>query len=178
MVCTIASADRRRKFWVTQPDSCGDDQSCGVVCGKPGLKSIQTPQGVTFATTDYVRGLAINILLTNGRKPDSSCGTGAGYRGGHWSDAFRTDGQTSGSLLRQVYPRGRISENIAELQAAAQRDLEKLVVYGVATSVDVSVVYKGRNVAELTATILGQNGQSTKVGVSGVRLENSWVWNS
>lgn len=177
MTCSITVADRRRKFWATKESACGDAPSCNVACGRPGLQPIDTGQGRTFSTDDYVRGLALNILLTNGRKRDTICGTSAGTRGGHWADAFRTDGGSSGSLIRQVKPSGRINENVAEIQAAAQRDLDKLVIYQVATSVVVEARYAGRNTVDLTATITGQDGRTTAVAVTGSRLENSWVWN-
>lgn len=175
VTCTVADADRRRKFWVTQPDACGVDVPCGP-CAKPGLRPIDTDQGRTFDTSEYVRGLALNILLTNGRKPDTLCGTTPGTRGGHWSDAFRP-GQASGSLLRQAQPTGRVSDQVAEIQALAKRDLEKLILYKVATAVDVTATYAGRNRVHLAVAIMGQDGRSTAVAVTGTRLENSWVWN-
>lgn len=175
VTCTVADSDRRRRFWVTQPDACGIDATCGD-CAKPGLRPIDQVQGRTIDTSEYVRGLALNILLTNGRKADTLCGTAPGTRGGHWSDSFRT-GPASGSALRQAKLTGRISDQVAEIQALAKHDLEKLILYKVATAVDVTATYAGRNKVLLSVKIFGQDGKSTAVAVTGTRLENSWVWN-
>jgi len=177
MICSQTQSDRRKLFWVTQPDACGEVQSCGT-CGKPGLKVIQTPDGSrTISNEEYVRGLAINILGTDGQKAATECGFTPGTRGGYWADSFRDDGASSGSLYRFMKPSGKIKDDLAVLSSVIQRDLNKLVSpYGVAISVDVTLTYIGRGAAQLDAAIVGRNGDKTKVGMIGTRLENGWVW--
>lgn len=177
MICSQTQNDRRKLFWVTQPDACGDVQSCGTSCGKPGLKTIDTEQGRTISTEEFVRGLAINILGTDGRKDATGCGFYPGNRGGYWADSFRTDNGQSGSLFRFVKSGGRINDDINTMRAVIVRDLNKLVnPYGVAISVDVTLTYVGRGIAQLDAKIVGRDGKTTAVGMTGSRLVNGWVW--
>jgi Phage protein GP46. len=179
MACNSATIDRRRTFWTTKDGACGSEPSCGNECGNPGLKIVcGAGGGATFETDEYAVGLALNILLTNGRKEDSSCGHVPGTRGGHWADSFRTDGKTSGSRFRYVKATGRIQETMALLKAYATDDLKKLVDYGVAVSVSVDMKYIGGNVMSLGITIMGVTGRESRVGLIGTRLENSWVWSN
>lgn len=177
MICSQTQNDRRRLFWVTQPDACGETESCGT-CGNPGLKVLKNDDGSrTISTEEYVRGLAINILGTDGVKDAIECGRTPGTRGGYWADSFRDDGKTSGSLFRFMKPAGKINEDIGVLRAVIARDLNKLVSpYGVAISVDVELTYIGRGAARLDAKIVGRDGNTTRVGMTGSRLVNGWVW--
>lgn len=178
MTCNQIQNDRRRLFWVTQPNACGENvDGCGDTCGNMGLQPIDTPQGRTFSTDQYVRGLALNILGTDGRKELTQCGVTPGNRGGYWADSFRKDGGASGSLLRFIKTTGRVREDTALMQAVAQKDLDKLVtLYKVAVSVSVTVTYIGRGTASLVAEIVGRSGETSKVGFIGSRLGNDWVW--
>lgn len=176
--CSISNSDRRRIFWTTQPDACGVDFSCGDTCGKPGLQLKSVAGGKSFANNDYVRGLALNILLTDGRREATLCGYRPGSRGGHWADSFREDGQKAGSLLRLADTRGQsVSDSIATLQAFAEADLQKLVISNVATQIKVTMAYAGRGKLSMSVEIIGRAGDVTRVGAIGSQLGNAWVWN-
>ena len=71
---------------------------------------------------------------------------------------------------------GRVADAIAELKAFVIYDLQKLVTYGVATSVDAEVKYIGNNTVTVAITIYGQRGEITRVGLNASRLRNSWAW--
>lgn len=177
-LCGVTTGELRKPFWVTQPDACGSDEYCRQSCGVSGLKFVDNDEGRTIDTTAYVRGLALNILLTNGRKQDSVCGHKPGSRGGHWSDSFRKDGGTSGSRVRYIPNTYSINETVGLVRAFIAADMQKLVMYGIAVSVDVEVKYAGNNRLACVITINGYGDTSTRVGVSGQRLSNSWVWDS
>lgn len=193
--CFTAPIGRRKTFWTTQPCgtriSCGNecatfglriyrrDDECGIVCdntGEPGCKAPYDQIERTIDTTNPVVSLALNILLTNGRKPDATCGYRPGQRGGHWSDSFRDDGMTAGSLLRTLPATASIRDSIRLARAYAQSDLSKLVTLGYAQSVKVDARYIGGNAMSLDATIYGQSGTTSNVGITGNRSNNSWVW--
>lgn len=178
--CNGPITGRRRTFWVTQKDACGVAQNCDVPCGVPGLR-LYRPEGAgedeaSIATDDYITGLAINILGTDGIKDDVFCGHRPGARGGHWSDSFRDDGETSGTQSRYIEPQGSISENVSLIKAQIERSLRKLIKYEVATSVTVEANYVGGNAVKLSVVITGTNGKNSRVGIIGNRLKNSWAW--
>lgn len=177
MTCNAGAADRRRIFWTTQPDACGYRiNACGEECASPGLSRVERDGGVTIANTDYVRGLALNILLTQGRLPDSECGVRPGGRGGHWQDVFRGDGLSCGTLMLNVPAKTSIRESLLLIKSYAEAALNKLVATGVATKVDVAVDYLGGAAAFVRATIYGQGTEVTNVGATVARLQNAWVW--
>jgi phage gp46-like protein len=176
--CVIPIEGRRRIFWTTQIDACGVKQECQSDCGSSGLKLLSKPGGRTFANNNFVTGLALNILLTKGRKADSFCGFRPGARGGHWADTFRDDNQTSGSALWDLPTQYSVAESIKLVKALMQSALQKLVVYGVALSVEVTVTYAGGNTFNAVVDIQGSDGNNSRVGITGSRLENSWVWRS
>lgn len=178
--CNGPVAGRRKTFWVTQPDVCGTDALCDTPCGMPGL-ALYTPESAgsefkTFRTNDYVRGLAINILFTDSRKDDTYCGHRPGARGGDWTDSFRSDGGTSGTNLRYLQPQKSVTDNVVMVREYIRNSLQKLVKYGVASSVEVTAKYIGGNVIRVTAEIIGVDGELSRVGVSGNRIANSWTW--
>lgn len=179
MSCLAVAADRRRIFWTTQPDPCGTDRDCsGDQCGRPGLQLVAGNGGRSFANNDFVRGLILNILLTDGRREDTLCGYRPGSRGGHWSDSFREDGARAGSTLRLTDTTGLSYRDAAALlQTIAESDLQKLVTMGVATQVKVTVSYRGRGVLFMEVQVIGQSGDVTRVGVTGTQMRNAWVWN-
>lgn len=173
--CESLPIGRRLKFWATQ--EVGTNQSnCGDDCASFGLNLVKSGEYASISTDDWVRGLAINILMTDGRKPNTICGYRAGNRGGHWSDSFRSDGLTSGSLVRTIKASGKIRDQVNLLQAYAQSDMEKLVTMGVAISVNVTANYIGGNRASLDIEIIGPSGTTANVAVSGTRISNAWVW--
>lgn len=177
--CLTGSRDRRRVFWATQPNACGSERNeCGDDCGRIGLKLECAPGGASYSNENYAIGLALNILLTDGRKPDTECGYAPGNRGGFWADSFRRDGQSSGSLLRTIPATYSVRETVQLVKAYATSDLQKLVTYGVALKVEVDAEYKGGNKIDLTAIITGQTGVVSRVGVSGQRIQNAWVWSN
>lgn len=177
MKCAELVGDRRRLFWATQPHACGSLKNCGQECGTPGLAIVPKGDGASISTENYVRGLVYNILFTDGRKALVTCGYTPGTRGGHWSDSFRPDqGQYSGSLMRFVKSTGRVRDDLALIKAAAEFDLRKLISYGVATQVEVTVTYAGRGRADLVAIVTGPSGETATVGASGSTIDNAWVW--
>jgi phage gp46-like protein len=176
--CSPGSQDRRKTFWTNQ--KCGGTvDPCGNLCSTVGMQpKTGMPSGyASFDTSNWVQSLALNILLTEGAVQDSRCGYRPGNRGGHWSDSYREQAGSSGSHLRSLGVHGTVRDAIRELIAYAQMDLEKLVTYGVASSVTVTAKYLGNNQAELTAEIIGQDGDIHKIGITGTRLKNSWAWN-
>lgn len=193
---------QRRVFWATQADACIPEDDCsGAACATPGLKLINIPDecntdalgcydsscanpaldslGITIDTSKYVEGLALNILLTDSRKPDTECGWLPGRRGGHWSETFiEGGGARVGSRVRFHSGKGSIQQQVNEIEALAQEDLSKLVTYGVATKVQVKATYLGRATVGVIATIFGPTGAEIgRVGISGQRAANGWVWN-
>lgn len=178
--CNGPVTGRRKLFWTTQPAACGVQTDCVGECGSSGLLSYipegRTDGGRTFRTNDFVRGLALNILLTDGRKEDKACGYRPGSRGGHWSDSFREDGITSGTNVRYLTPQKSVADTVKVVQEYMRDSMNKLVRYGVATAVEVVCTYAGQGVIDAIITIFGTDGQTSRVGITGSRLENSWVW--
>lgn len=171
---------RRKIFWTTQPDACGFEETCAGDCGAPGLV-LTIPEGVTnkgrtIKNDNYVIGLALNMLLTDGRKDDTLCGHRPGARGGHWTDAYRDDGLWSGTSIRYIQPQKNVNDTVKLIKLHTEATLAKLVRYGVASSVNVMVRYLGRGVIGNDIQIIGSNGISSRVGITGSRIENSWVW--
>lgn len=197
--CLTPLQTRRRLFWSTQPDSCGDYDICGYNCGKPGL-SYEDDQGnkcgceccppatvdpsclpfasnqITIATNDWLRGLIINMLYTDGRKEDTPCGYAPGSQGGHWTESYINT--KIGTLLRDLPLSGSITEQLNLVAAYAQSSLQRLVDYGVATSVEVKATYQGGLTALLDIQVFGRGGVgNARVGISGQSSPNGWVWN-
>lgn len=171
---------RRRPFWATQPDACGDrTNGCGQPCPIPGLAFVDQAGGRTFDTQNWIRGLILNILNTERRVDDSFCGTTPAAVKGHWSESFidanmglyggATRGYRVGSSLLQLDTSGlRTTEAIALIQASLSRDLQKLVTLGVATGVTVEVIYRGSQRVEATITVEGPSiGPDNRVALLG-----------
>lgn len=172
-----APGSRRRAFWATQPNACGvDGNKCGDPCGIAGLQIIDNDDGRTFATNDWLRGLVLNILMTDAKLPNTSCGYVPGTQGGHWSESFRGDGQVSGTLVRDLPTSSSIAASVAMAKARLTADMAKLIALGVATSVEVVTTYLGGQRISAEIVVVGQSGEKQRVGLSGSRLENSWVW--
>jgi phage gp46-like protein len=205
--CLVATAAQLPHFWTTQPDACGatiEADNCGGegLCGAPGLSLVPVYSecnplgcysqivggvvtkpapaliGASFATNDFIRSLALNILLTDAtRKPSAACGVTIGRRGGYWADSFRTDGQYTGSYLRQLPAVGAMAQLAGLAQQYAQRDLQKLVAYGVATSVSVTATYLGGGTIALVCVINGDTGPAT-VNLNGKVSASAWAWSA
>lgn len=196
---------RRRIFWSTQPTACGIRQGCKDECGSPGLYlTPPTPCGKcscclnsvdgelldptqtcitpacsrprTIATNDWVRGLTINMLMTDARMDPRICGYRPGSLRGHWSESFIQGGAPIGTSMRYVGTLSSITDSIKLVSEHAKYTLQKLVRYGIVLSVEVAVTYKGGNALELVATLNGQGGEIHVIGLTGTRLKNSWAW--
>ena len=201
--CSLVSpGSRRRTFWTTQLTACGThDGECNASCGSPGLSFVPvtctddiceccTPPDVnpqcldaaqkrlprTFVTTEWIKSLALNILMTDARLEDKPCGYVPGTQGGHWSESFRTDNLKIGSLVRNLPFAASMRESIALVKARLIVDMTKLVTMGLATSIKVEVTYTGGRQAHADIIIYGQSGDENRVGLSGTRLNNTWAW--
>lgn len=202
--CLSPAGSRRKLFWATQPSACSDRQVCGYECGAPGL-SYTTEAGydcndqcrccppasvdpncpehadavrsTSIATNDWLRGLIINMLMTDGRKPDRECGYRPGTQGGHWSSSYIETGPADiGTLMRDLPEVGRINESINLVVAYARATLERLVQRGVALSVEVTGNYLGGGRMQLDIEVTGRTDGVARVGLSGARVSNGWVW--
>lgn len=172
--CLVPSGGRRRTFWTTQL-SCGTSEQCGDECGKPGLQYIDEENGRTIATNDWVRSLVINILMTDARVENSACGVRPNAIGGHWSDSYRQG--YAGSRMRQVGTTGRVQDAINLINAHIVNDMNKLIDYGVAESVNVETKYLGSNRVSVVIEVVGPpSGGDGRVALEGSRLGNGWVW--
>jgi phage gp46-like protein len=203
MTCNIVDNSRRKLFWATQPDACGTDIICGYECGKPGLSTqpdvlydcaqvctcctppVYNPacpnanatRRSQIITTDWMRGLIINMLMTDGREADSPCGYRPGSQGGHWSESYMATDDSIGTLIRKLPTNGTVNESVALVQAYAKATLDRLITRGVALSVSVKARYVGNLKIALDVIVIGRDDAiETKVGISSARLSNGWVW--
>lgn len=177
MVTCIASAQgRRRLFWSTQPEALGREMHCQSECGIPGLSFTGDVNARGISNSDWVRGLAINMLMTDGREDPSACGWFPGSQGGHWSESFMTGPTTVGTLIRTVTHRRSVSETTALIRAYALSTMERLITRGVAVKVTVEATYRGNGNFELDIEVFGTSNDIARVGLSGERLANGWVW--
>lgn len=196
---------RRRTFWTTQPggggfsaSECGDaacgipslafnniDANCGhcQCCPGPAINpTCETQAKVlrasprSFVTNDWVRSLVLNILMTDGKLPNKACGHRPGAQGGHWSESFRTDKQKIGTLIRATPTTTSIRDAVALIKAQLVSDMSRLIVVGVASSVNVVADYIGGSRMSVNIEVVGQDGALARVGLTGKRLQNSWVW--
>jgi len=177
-ICSVPVATRRKLFWATQPDACGSNEICGADCGSPGLSFINSPDGKTISTADWLRGLVINMLMTDGKLNDSECGYRPGSQGGHWSESYiETGPATVGTLMRSVPATGRINDGVNMIAAMAQSTLQRLIARGVALKVEVTSRYLGNGRMQLNVEIFGRGNESVNVGINAARIINGWVWN-
>ena len=175
MTCITSSPDRRRLFWATQPGACGSDENCAGDCGIPGL-AYEAP-GV-ISSSGWLTGLIINMLMTDGRLPDTECGYRPGAQGGHWSESYMPgNGDSIGTLLRKVPVTGTIRESLNLIVAFARATIDRLVTRGIALSVDVEGKYAGNNVMILDVIVRGTGSVGdARVGVSAERTPQGWIW--
>lgn len=170
--CIPSAAGRRNLFWATQPDAGGSFTHCDGDCGYPGF----VQDGSSLVSTDWLRGLIINMLMTDGKEPDTRCGYTAGAQGGHWSESYMTGAAVVGTLIRSIGPQGRVTETTALLKAYAQSTLDRLIERGVASTVECTVAYKGVGRFALDVEVRGVANDLAKVGLTGERLTNGWIW--
>lgn len=201
--CNLPPGSRRRLFWATQPDACGVALNCGAECGAPGLAysvnrnrcgagcsccppatddpSCPPPDVVTdrsISTEGWLRGLIINMLMTDARQVDTVCGYRPGSQGGHWSESYIQGGAAGvGTLMRTVPATGRVQGGINLVTAFAQATLQKLVDRGVALGVNVTSSYLGGGRMMLDVVVQGRVDGEARVGLTGSRMANGWVWN-
>jgi phage gp46-like protein len=179
--CSANFAERRRHFWTTQPNACGTVAECNMDCGRPGLllTPVTSDPGTprSFVTSDWVRGLLLNILGTDAKLPDRSCGYEAWQQGGHWSESYRNDGQKTGTLVRELKTGRSIKDSIAAVKAHLENDLSKLISMEIASSVVVNATYIGGNKVKVDIVVTSIAGVDAKVGLTGERSAISWVWN-
>jgi phage gp46-like protein len=191
--CATGPRDQRRTFWATQPDCAVEYDECGEPCGVAGLRLLTQAQceypercdpglsngpcdpniAKTIDNRGWLRGLALNILLTDSKI--EGCSDGRRCRGGFWGESFQSRGLYYGSKLRQLPRSCNVNETRALIKAAVIADLGKLVSYGVATKVDADVRYAGSNRYAVTARI-GLNQEQYEVGVTGTRGPQAWTW--
>lgn len=182
--CTITDPCKRKLFWATQPDACKPEtDECGNECARLGLRFLDTKSSISGPVTgrtidvfNWVRGLAINILMTDGEVDETDCGVRPGLRGGHWSQIFAGDGATFGTTIRKQSIPCSVVEAPQTVAAILQYQLGRLVTYGVAKAVMVTAKYVGRGVVAVNIDIIGENGSTARVAINGSRIANAWVW--
>lgn len=179
--CTVPLLSRRRKFWTTQPNACGEYTDCGDQCGIPGLQYINEPNNKRSIVNDYwVRSLVLNILNTRARrvKSVSAACPRVADSGGHWSESFREDGLYIGTRIwdEMNTPVARIQDAVSLLAAQLRADIGKLVQLNIASDIEVDVQYKGSNRVSATITINGPTLGENTVNLTSERLANEWVW--
>lgn len=178
--CEPFSIPGQRTFWTTQPDACGSAGSCsiGIECGRPGLGVNSTDDGDTFVTSDWVRSLALNMLLTDARRRDTRCGYAPGTINGHWSDSFSSNAQPVGSHVRYVDASTSVRDAVLLIKAEVLMTLQKLIDYGIAESVEVEALYQGSGKIAMDIQIFGSAVDPTRIGVTAQRNTNSWAWSN
>lgn len=175
--CEPFAVPGQRLFWTTQPDACGTSDGCGIntECGRPGLSLQTTEDSATFASNDWVRSIALNMLLTDARRRDTRCGYVPGTLNGHWSESF-AQGQPIGSHVRYVNVSTSVRDAVLLIKAEVRATLQKLVDYGIAIDVEVDTRYNGNGQIGMAITIYGTAVDPTRIGVTATRNDNSWAW--
>ena len=188
-VCFDQNVGRRRIFWATKPQACGEYTMCGIECNLPGLEyedreGAHPDQGLpghvsggfrTIKTDGWLTGLILNILNTRARS-DVKCPTPAAVYG-HWSESYREDGLYIGSTLWNAASKSyvRCADAVKAIGAAVRADMGKLIALGIAQSVEVEAFYRGSNTAEVIVTVNTVTGRS-KINLSGSFVSETWVW--
>jgi phage gp46-like protein len=175
--CLGQNVGRRRIFWTTRPEVCGSYILCGVECAIPGLEYEDTddPAGRTIKNDEWLQSLILNILNTRART-DLRCPSPAAVYG-HWSESYRDDGLYIGSRLWNAASKSyiRVADSVKAIAAAIKADMAKLIAMGVADSVDVDAVYRGRNRVDVTITAVVRNARHV-LNLSGTSASDTWVW--
>lgn len=176
--CANPPLSRRRSFWTTQPDACGDYYDCGDHCAIPSLKYIEAENGRTISTENWIHSILLNILNTRARVPKTKCGNTVVSVGGHWSESYRQDGLYVGTRIwaELQQPVSKIQDMVKLLNAQLQADVGKLVTMKIATEVEVETTYKGSNRVVATITVRGPTIGESQINLTSERLANEWVW--
>jgi hypothetical protein len=175
--CQPISINGRRTFWTTQLDACeAMEGRSGEQCARPGLKRIKEGQGERFATNDYIRSIALNMLLTDARRPDTRCGVSPGAINGHWSESFMASRAKIGSAVRYVPPNSSVRDAGNMIRAEILTTLQKMVDYKLAVEIACEAVYRGSGLFDMNVTIFGTAADPTRIGLSARRNETSWAW--
>ena len=181
--CLEQNIGRRRIFWTTQQEACGDFVLCGHECAIPGLEYVDssephvTPGGPprTIKNSDWLLSLILNILNTRART-DLRCPSPAAVYG-HWSESYRDDGLWIGSRLWNAAEKSyiRVADSVKAIQAAIQADMAKLTIQGVADTVEVVATYRGRNSVEVSIIAIKRNARHV-LNLSGTFVSDTWIW--
>jgi hypothetical protein len=181
--CLGQNVGRRRIFWTTRPEVCGSYILCGIECAIPGLeyKVVDDPvvghgaTGRTIKNDEWLQSLILNILNTRART-DLRCPSPAAVYG-HWSESYRDDGLYIGSRLWNAASKSyiRVADAVKAIAAAIKSDMGKLTAQGLADSVDVDAVYRGRNRVDVTITAIVRNARHV-LNLSGTYASETWVW--
>lgn len=182
-------ADTPFKFWTTRPELDGRGVKC-VPCATQSVDwqraspdEMHLAEGVgvqvgdygAFSSRDYIRGLAINYLLTDAESMDANCVRQITRRG-WWADAWRTDGFRMGSRLWTLQWERTVSETLVKARQYAAEALQPLLEYHVASSIDVKARLAGRDTIVIDVTI---NGPWGPIGfsLSGIeRIPYGFLW--
>jgi len=177
--CIANNVGRRRFFWTTQAQACGEYVSCGHECSIPGLKYVDDDStvegGRTIENDEWLLGLILNILNTRART-DTRCPSPAAIYG-HWSESYRDDGLYIGTRMWNAAEKKyiRVADSVKAIQAAIQSDMGKLIMTGVADKVEVEAQYSGRNGVTVVITATKASARHT-LNLSGTFVADSWVW--
>jgi hypothetical protein len=189
--CLGQNVGRRRTFWTTRVDVCGDYVLCGTVCTIPGLEyedieepyvdpRIYPPVGSevgyrTIKTDEWLQGLVLNILNTRARN-DIRCPAPSAVFG-HWSESYRDDGLYIGSTMWNAAEKSyiRTSDGVKAIGVAIRADMGKLIALGLADTVEVEATYVGSASVTVKITITKQASRSV-INLSGRFVAETWVW--
>jgi phage gp46-like protein len=185
--CLDQQIGRRRIFWTTRQNACGTYNLCGQTCSIPGLEyedhdDPYPEQGLpassgyrTIKNDEWLLGLILNILNTRART-DMRCPSPAAVYG-HWSESYRSDGLWIGSRMWNAASKSyiRVNDGVKAIEAAIRADMGKLVVQGVADSVEVTATYRRHNSVEVMVTATKTNARHV-LNLSGSFVSNNWVW--
>jgi hypothetical protein len=181
--CISQTAGRRRVFWTTQPQACGEYMACGVQCLIPGLVYVDQTEpyvsiagrGRTIQNDNWLRSLVLNILNTRART-DVKCPSPAAVFG-HWSESYRDDGLYVGATLwnAAAKPQVRVSDAVKAIGAAISADVGKLITMKLVDNVDVQTVYAGRSTVAVTIALFAANVKHV-IDLSGTFTTGNWAW--
>jgi phage gp46-like protein len=182
--CLDKDVGRRRIFWTTRPEACGDHDMCGYQCAIPGLEYVYIQDevtraeiGRTISNDEWVRGLILNVLNTRARN-DRPCPSPASVYG-HWSESFFREGEwlyigsTLWNAAEKLY--ARCQDAVKAIEAAIRADMGKLIAQGIIQSVVVHAVYHRQSHVDVVIDTVTSTGR-TRIDLSGAFVSESWIW--